>query len=417
MHLLLIHQNFPGQFRELAPAWLAAGHRITAIGSAADPPQGLRWQGLRYVRYAFDQEPSAHERGLAVARLCRELLQEQDHPDLVLSHSGWGEALLLRRALGPVPWISYPELWGTPLALGFGFDPDLEALTPKSNTFSGGNLLSELAILQSDAAVVASRSQMLSFPEPLRRHLRLIPEGVDLNRLTPDPKARLTLPDHGLELMAGQPLVTFISREMEPLRGLRQLLRAWPSVSHEVPTARLLLVGGDGPGYSLEPPQGLSHLEDGLANLPQSVDRNRIHHLGRLAYGDMLRLLQCSAAHLALSYPYTLSWSVLEAMACGAPLISNIGSPIAAELESGLDPQPIELVAFHDTAGLAGALIQLLQEPRQRHRLGDAGRTWLQKHFDLTQALSAYEAMFQELCQQELTDPGIEESEASAQNP
>ena len=184
-----------------------------------------------------------------------------------------------------------------------------------------------------------------------------------------------------------------------------------------MPTARLLLVGGDGPGYGLEPPQGVSHLEDGLANLPQSVDRNRIHHLGRLAYGDMLRLLQCSAAHLALSYPYTLSWSVLEAMACGAPLISNIGSPIAAELQSGLDPQPIELVAFHDTSGAGRGADPAAAGAAAAPQAGDAGRAWLQNHFDLTQALSAYDAMFQELCQQELTDPGIEESEASAQNP
>ena len=251
-----------------------------------------------------------------------------------------------------MPWISYPELWGTPLALGFGFDPDLEALTPKSNAFSGGNLLSELAILQSDAAVVASRSQMLSFPEPLQRHLRLIPEGVDLNRLTPDPKAQITLPDHGLELMAGQPLVTFISREMEPLRGLRQLLRAWPTVSQAVPTARLLLVGGDGPGYGLEPPKGVSHLEDGLANLPQ-VDHNRIHHLGRLPYGDMLRLLRCSAAHLALSYPYTCGRAGGYGLRRSADQQHRQSDRCGTGVGTGSSTD--RTGGFPDTAGLAGA--------------------------------------------------------------
>ena len=106
MHLLLIHQNFPGQFRDLAPAWLASGHQVTAIGSMAEAPSGLQWQGLTYLQYRFEQAPSHLQRGLAVARLVEQLLDQEHPPDLVMSHSAWGEALCLQRVCGDVPCIS-----------------------------------------------------------------------------------------------------------------------------------------------------------------------------------------------------------------------------------------------------------------------------------------------------------------------
>ena len=95
MHLLLIHQNFPGQFRDLGPAWLAAGHRLTSISNAAPPVDRTGWDGLQHLRYTWPEghEPSANDRGQAVAELCRELQSHGLVPDIVLAHSGWGEAL------------------------------------------------------------------------------------------------------------------------------------------------------------------------------------------------------------------------------------------------------------------------------------------------------------------------------------
>ena len=393
MHLLLIHQNFPGQFRDLAPLWLAAGHQVRAIGSEQQPPRGEHWEGLIYHRYHFENrdEPSLKERAAGVALLCRQLLESGVRPDLVLAHSAWGEALQLRRIWGSaMPIVVYPELWGHPRALGFGFDDALAGLAPVGDGFCRQNLLADLALAQADAAVVASRSQLASFPAPLQPQLTLLPEGVDLERIKPDRQARLSLPEHGLELAAGQPLVTLISRNLEPLRGLRQVLRAWPLVRQHLPQAQLLLVGKQEQGYGVEPPRGSSHLMDAL----EGMDRSGISVLNWLAHPQMLQLLRCSGCHLSLSYPYTLSWSVLEAMACGAPLISNIGSPIAADLEHNKDAL---LVPFNDVEALAQAVVALLQEPKRAQQLGDQARETMQRSFNLAAAAQAYEELFSHL--------------------
>ena len=402
MHLLLIHQNFPGQFRDLAPAWLACGHRVTAIGSTAEAPSGLQWQGLTHLQYRFEQAPSQLQRGVAVAKLVEQRLDQEDPPDLVMSHSAWGEALCLKRVCGDVPWISYPELWGNPISLGFGFDQELEGLAPDTNSFSSANLIAELAVFQSSAAVVASRSQLLSFPPDLQQRLTLLPEGVDLERIKPDPNACLHLSEQALEFRAGQPLVTFISRDLEPLRGLRQLLKAWPLVSQALPEAQLVLVGGTGQGYGLQAPKGQNHLEDALDQLPDTLNREQINHLGPLPHAAMLTLLQCSACHVVLSYPYTLSWSVLEALACAAPIISNPDSPIAVELQECAN-DALALVPFNDAEGLASRMIELLQQPQQARALGAAGRDWIERHGGLSKALKGYEKLFQSVREQVVT--------------
>ena len=189
MHLLLIHQNFPGQFRDLAPAWLKAGHEVSAIG-CAETPSGPAWNGLTFYQYRFDgiERPTLLERGDAVAQLCLQLQEQGIWPDLVLAHSGWGESLQLRRIWGTTPLVVMPELWGQASALGFGFDAALNGLSMDGDPFALPNLVGDLAIVQADAAVVASTSQRDSFPSALQGQLTLLPEGLDLNRLGPDPR-------------------------------------------------------------------------------------------------------------------------------------------------------------------------------------------------------------------------------------
>ena len=130
-----------------------------------------------------------------------------------------------------------------------------------------------------------------------------------------------------------------------------------------------------------------------LAQLPQDVDRNRIHVLGCLNHLKMVRLLQCGAAHLALSYPYTLSWSYLEALACGAPVITNHGSLYE------LNPEKHgAIVAFNDPRELANATVTLLNQPQQRRQqMGLEARRLIEEHFSRETCLMGYEQLFHEL--------------------
>ena len=397
MHLLLIHQNFPGQFRDLAPAWLARGHRVTALGSASAPEDDPRWDGLTYVRYRLDgiEEPSVEERGQAVAEACRQLQQKGLVPDLVMVHTAWGESQQLREVFPTTPLVVFPELWGHAEALGFGVDQQLTGQSAEDSWFEQENQLAATAIDESDAAIVACEAQRQSFPLPWRDQLTVLPEGLEQSKYGTAPSAELRWNNH--IFAAGQPLVTLVSRNLEPLRGLRQALLAWPAIAAAVPDAQLLLVGDRGQGYGIEvPPAGEDHLSAALKTFPKGVDHQRIHWLGSLDHSIMVRLLQVSACHLALSYPYTLSWSVLEAMACGAALVSNHGSPIARELIDGHNGL---LVPFNDHHALAQAVIELLNHPARRAQIGTAALHTIEQRFSLPKSLEGFEELFQQLNQ------------------
>ena len=397
MHLLLIHQNFPGQFRDLAPAWLTRGHQVTALGSASAPDDCARWDGLTYVRYRLDgiEEPSVEERGHAVAEACRQLQQKGLVPDLVMVHTAWGESQQLREVFPTTPLVVFPELWGHAEALGFGIDQQLTGQSAEDSWFEQENQLAATAIDESDAAIVACEAQRQSFPLPWRDQLTVLPEGLEQSKYGAAPSAELRWNNH--IFAAGQPLVTLVSRNLEPLRGLRQAVLAWPAIAAAVPDAQLLLVGDRGQGYGMEaPPAGDDHLSAALKTLPKGVDHQRIHWLGSLDHSIMVRLLQVSACHLALSYPYTLSWSVLEAMACGAALVSNHGSPIAHELIDGHNGL---LVPFNDHHALAQAVIELLNHPARRAQIGTAALHTIEQRFSLPKSLESFEQLFQQLNQ------------------
>ena len=411
MHLLLIHQNFPGQFRELAPAWLQMGYEVTALGSASAPTETQRWAGLTYLQYSVEgtDNPTDLERGEAVFAACKQLKDTGSGPDVVLVHSGWGEARRLREVFPHIPLVVFPELWGNCKALGFEFDHHMAGLTQPQDCFDDQNQLSAAAINSSDVAIVPNTSQYDSFPSHLREQLTILPEGLDLQHIIPDSSATVQIGE--LRFKCGDPIVTFISRYLEPLRGLRLALQAWPTIAAAVPNAQFILVGQRKKGYGIELPFAgdIDHLDAAISALPQEVDLTQIHVLEWMEHDEMLKLLQCSACHLALSYPYTLSWSVLEAMACGAPLISNYGSPIAPELIHELNGL---LVPFNEPYELAQTAITLLNNTLLRKKLGYQARITMEERFGLESSLIVYKNLFQKLTKQNLSATNPDSSTA-----
>ena len=394
MKILLIHQNFPGQFRELAPAWLACGHAVSAIGCT--PPQALQgpaWHGLSYYPY---QCPPHRWRGQVLGdHLWRLSREQQLAPDLVIAHAGWGEASVVKTIWPTVPLIVYPELWGSARALGMGFDNRRPPLTRSEHrAIERQNRITAHAMSKADALVAPTAFQRDGFPEPWPERITCIHEGVALDRLRPDPRASLLLPD-GQLLDRSERVITYVSRRFEPLRGIHTVLAALPPLLQRNPGLQVVLVGGEGTGYGPD-------LDDPLQQLPPELDQRRLHRVGHLRHSQLTALLQLSNVHVYLTYPYTLSWSVLEAMACGVPVVGNPNGPLDELIQhnhNGL------LVDFNTPDQLTDALQQLLDQPALRRRLGQAARHSVEQHYSLATALARYDALFNQLCPAAACEP------------
>ena len=380
VRLLLIHQNFPGQFRQLAPCLQQRGHDLVAICSH-QRPVALQ---TRLLRYGEPTAPPASlalgpllwweglERASRVARLCAQLEAEGWRPDRILAHCGWGETLGIRQVWPQVPQLLWPELWLLPEHGGYGLDPTkpqpgldqhLEQL--------GRNALTRVALDQAEAWVLPTRHQANSFPPEFQGpRLHVVHEGIDTTLAAPDPAVSFVV--RGITITRATPTLTFVNRNLERLRGFDVFMRALPQILAQRPDLRVLIVGGNDKGYGDNHPSGRPLREVMLAELAGQLDLERIHFLGRVPHPQLIALLQASWVHVYLSYPFVMGWSLLEAMACGCAIVASQGMPVHEVIEHGVQGL---LVPHNDPALLARRVLTLLADESLRQRLGQAARS------------------------------------------
>ena len=407
MHFLLVHQNFPGQFRDLAPRLVALGHRVTAL-SARQPAPGRVPEAIQVCVYPWSEperegtliDPNLEvnlRRGARVAAMATLLRQQGLQPDVVIAHSGWGEALYLRDIWPRARLWAYPELYSQPLLLGYGFDPDRGIPTDRAQqSMRRQNFVALAALADSDLALSPTQFQRDTFPAHLRHHIRVLPEGLDLQPLGQLPVKPIVLPG-GLVLKPGDPVVTYASRSLEPHRGFPMFMRALPELFRRHASVQVVVVGQDGHSYGPPPPAGVASWSELLRReLGEQVDWSRVHFTGHLPYGQLLQLFQISQAHVYLTYPYVLSWSLLEAMACGAPVVGSATAPVQEVIEHGVNGW---LVPFFQPETLAEQLEQVLETPTRQDAIRQAGRRTVARRFEMRQCTARMTALLEQVAQ------------------
>ncbi|WP_282601777.1 glycosyltransferase [Paracoccus sp. PARArs4] len=388
MKILFVHQNFPGQFPHLAPALAARGHEVVALtderNQRPSPVRVLRYKSPEKVQTdsALGRTYSDHaERGLLAARGARAMRDRHGfHPDVIIGHPGWGETLFLREIWPEAKLLVYAELMYRTRGHDVGFDPEISPARDETRFLTvarSAHLLQ--GVLQADAAIAPTRYQADSFPPELRGKIGVMHDGIDTDRVAPNPDAALTLPD-GRVLRAGDEVLGFVSRSLEPYRGFHVFMWALPRVLRERPDAQVVLIGSEGVSYGGKPHDAGSWKEKLLAEVGGDLDLGRVHFLGRVPYDDYLSLLQVARVHCYLTYPFVLSWSLTEAMSAGAYVVGSDTEPVRELIRDGENGR---LVPFFDRDALATALVRGLAGDPDAPRLREAARTTIRKGYDL----------------------------------
>lgn len=387
--VLFLHQNFPAQFVHVAQALKRAGrYNLLAL-----VPEGNRRPPLVDTRtYPFDPAQArspihpAHEyikcvaQGAAAAEAMQRMHAEGFTPDLVIAHGGWGEALFVRDVWPKVRVIQHAEFYHAAEGADVGFDPEFPAAGfPIRLQIRTRNAVMAQALLDADRAVAPTRWQASRFPPDLRPKISVVHEGIDTDAIRPDPAASVTLRQQNLMLRAGDQVVTYVARHLEPYRGYHVFIRALPAIFARCPQARVVIVGGDGAAYG-PPPRGTTWKRRFLDEVRERLPMDRVHCVGRVPHALFVRLMQVSAVHVYLTYPFVLSWSMLEAMSAGALVVGSRTAPVQEVIEDGCNGV---LRDFFDVDGIADAVTEALLDPARFAPLRTAARRTIVDRFDL----------------------------------
>ena len=359
MNILFIHQNFPGQFKFLAPALVKSGHKVTAMTMQKNDQS--TWQGVQLVNYTAKRgtTPNVHPwvsdfetktiRAEACFKAALQMKQQGFMPDVIVAHHGWGESLFLKEVWPKAKLGIYCEFFYHPHGADVGFDPEFPA------TDEGE-----------------------------------VHDGIDTLAVAPNPAVSLTLKmssGQDLVLTRQDEVITFVNRNLEPYRGYHTFMRALPQLLKERPNARVLLVGADDVSYGARPDAakyGAAKWKDIFAKEVRGqisdADWQRVHFLGHVPYQYFIPLLQLSTVHVYLTYPFVLSWSLLEAMSAGCAIVASDTQPLR---EAIVHNETGKLIDFFDASALAHSVCELLNNPEERKRLGANARAFAQANYDL----------------------------------
>ncbi|MBB4259961.1 glycosyltransferase family 4 protein [Bradyrhizobium sp. CIR3A] len=391
MKILIVHNNFPAQYRNIAAALAKEpGLEVVAVGAST----ARSMPSVRLIRYALPDadvsgtHPFARRFDVECRRAEQVLYSLSSlaisgfKPDLILAHPGWGETLPLRTMFPKARLLIYCEFFYGAEGRDIGFDPEFPM--PGLDGHIGlqlKNATTLLALEDCEIGISPTKWQKSTFPAHFQDKIDVIHEGVDTARMRPNPQARLLLPN-GQQVRPSDEVVTFVARNLEPLRGYHIFMRALPEILRRRPNAQIVIIGRDGVSYGLPPLSGATWKSIFLDEMRDRLALSRVHFMGGVSYQTFIAALQVSSAHVYFTYPFVLSWSMLEAMSTGCVVIGSDTAPVREVINSGENGL---LVPFFAVDELAGRVVEVLEQPTRFSALRESARRYVVDHYDAEQ--------------------------------
>jgi glycosyltransferase involved in cell wall biosynthesis len=405
MIALFIHQNFPGQYKNIVRHLADQPENRVYFISRPNDNQML---GVDKIIYDLAPIPTlnchpltidfdvAVRHGMAVADVCRHLVASGVRPDIICGHSGWGELMFVKDVFPDTPVLSYFEFYYHFNNVDVGFDAEFPGSRTDPFRLRAKNAVNLLSFDATDWGNAPTRWQRSVHPPELRSRISVLHEGVDTDLIGPDDDAWLLLRRENVRVAAGDEVVTYVSRNLEPYRGFHTFMRAAREILLRRPRTHIVIVGGDSVSYGASAPGGSTWREIMLNEVGLGSEA-RLHFVGQVPYDAYLKLLQISAAHVYLTYPFVLSWSFIEAMASGCAIIGSATPPVLEVLKDGENGLAVD---FFSPTAIADAVDGILDSPDRRQDLRERARATAVEDFDLNRRqLPRWTALLDDLIQ------------------
>jgi len=380
--ILFIHENYPAQFGALAKYMADIGWEVMFATAAKgiEQDQVKRDGKIRIAGYRAHREPhsSTHNylqgtekailNGQGFARLAIKLRNSGFSPDVVMAHSGWGSGTFTKAVWPEAKFIQYLEWWYEHPARDTMFTPSEKNVENQKARIFSRNLPFLLDWAYADGVIVPTKFQADGVPEKMRHNFLVMHDGVDTDMFSP-PKGNVDLSFLDNPPPDDATVLTYATRGMEPYRGFPQFMQALSYLQKTHKDFHCIIGGTDTIHYGPKLKDGDTWKKRMLAQW--DFDMDRIHFTGRLPYHQYRNVLQRSNGHVYLTVPFVLSWSLVESMAIGCPIITNDCAPTREALPT--DDSAI-FVDFQDAKSVLKGMTYALDNQKDAAQKGEVSR-------------------------------------------
>ncbi|MDG4675990.1 glycosyltransferase [Shinella sp. 838] len=393
MRILFVHNNFPGQYARIVHHLKGRRDIDMLSGSLASNKQPASIKRVGYTPHrearnnihpALSYTETSVIRGQAAYTSFMPVKAKGFYPDIILAHSGFGDGIFLKDLWPKAKYMPYFEWYYHSYGSDSSFlnheekkKPDAELKIRMKNTA----ILHDLATM--DWGQCPTEFQKSQFPPQFRERISVLHDGVDVDYFSPGDTTTFTVGD--LVFRKGDPVITYIARGMEPYRGFPQFMEAVAILQKSRPEAHVVIIGEDRVAYGTKRPDGKTYKEWVLETL--SLDESRIHFLGRQPLRTLRDALRVSAAHVYLTVPFVLSWSMMEAMSTGALIVGSDTEPVREIIKDGENGL---LVPFFEPEVLAGRLSDVLADQARYVPLRERAREHMLERYDMKDLTKQY---------------------------
>jgi glycosyltransferase involved in cell wall biosynthesis len=385
MHVLFVHQNFPAQFGHIADH-LVKRHQFRC--TFVTERRGGKVGEVECVQYKVDGGATKHNHYCTrtFENATRHAISVHDavktrpdlKPDLIVGHSGFGSTLFLRELFPDVPIINYFEYFYRTQKSDMDFRKEFPPQPLDFLRARARNAMVLLDLDNCDAGYSPTEYQRSLFPKELRPKLRTIFDGVDTTIWKPMPNMPREV--NGYKVPEGMKVITYATRGMESMRGFDIFMRAAKKICDRRKDVIFLIAGQDRICYGGDERfTGGKSFKDWVMS-KDSYDPSRFVFLGLIPPTELAKLFNITDVHIYLTVPFVLSWSLLNALACGSTILASDTGPVREMITNGVNGV---LFDFFNVEALTELAIQLLDRRDEYRTLGKQGAAIMRDRYSI----------------------------------
>lgn len=388
--VVFMHQTYPAQFGPISQFLLKEYDvEISFFSEHINKPiyPGIKHFAYKPVITNHEDSPyffSRHfeQEAASMHGVYNALKASKINPDVLIGHAAFGNLGLLHVDYATIPRIGFFELFYDPHGRHSENRSQYPAPKPNRIRIPLRNATQLVELEYCTKGYSPTQFQKSTYPEAYQQKLSVLFDGIDVGFYKPgevssNSELKRTWPK-------GAKLVTYVSRGLEAMRGFDIFMEVAHRVSQKSKDVHFVIAGNPKTHYGSE----MIGINDPTFKeyvlKKQPYDLNRFHFLDWISESALVDLFCLSNCHFYWTVPFTLSWSLFQAMATGCLIVGSDSAPVRDAIVNGINGL---LVSPYDQVMLTDSILATLSSSKKHIDLRKNARSCIVENFSFETCL------------------------------